>query len=101
MLDGKFDEFREVGDAEFLHHAAAVGFHSFGGEINGFSNFCTGFAFHNHLQHFAFTLTEAFQRAFYLLHQYKQLPLELPEFFHDEGHLLLIVPLAQPLKPLM
>ncbi len=58
MLDGEFNQCRQVTDAQFLHQAAAVGVNGFGGKEEGFGYFRAGFAFDHQLQDLPFAVAE-------------------------------------------
>lgn len=59
VLDGKFNQTGQVGDVEFCHEAASVGFDGFGREVEDFGDFGAGFAFDDELENFAFARSEA------------------------------------------
>ncbi len=56
MLDGEFNQCRQVTDAQFLHQAAAVGVNGFGGKEEGFGYFRAEFAFDHQLQDLPYCL---------------------------------------------
>lgn len=44
MLDGEFNQSRDVAEIELLHEATAIGLHGFGGKVEDIGDGRTGFS---------------------------------------------------------